>query len=71
MRRHYDELSRRSETRPEAHLASDKGDAHLRQFQLETPRGVIDSVVERTLRSAIRAPLTASKKDRLLRHMHC
>lgn len=36
-------------TREERQLAHDKADAHLRQFELETRRGVVDAIVQRTL----------------------
>jgi hypothetical protein len=36
-------------TREERQLAHDKADAHLRQFELETRRGVVDGIVQRTL----------------------
>jgi hypothetical protein len=36
-------------TREERQLAHDKADAHLRQLELETRRGVVDAIVQRTL----------------------
>jgi hypothetical protein len=36
-------------TRDERQLANDKADAHLRQLEIETRRGVVDRIVERTL----------------------
>ena len=36
-------------TREERQLAHDKADAHLRQFEQETRRGVVDGIVQRTL----------------------
>jgi hypothetical protein len=36
-------------TREERQLAHDKADAHLRQLELETRRGVVDGIVQRTL----------------------
>jgi hypothetical protein len=43
-------------TPQEQQLARDKADAHLRQFEREARRSVMDSVVERSLRGAQRAP---------------
>jgi hypothetical protein len=36
-------------TREEKQLAHDRTDAHLRQFERETRRGVVDRIVEQTL----------------------
>jgi hypothetical protein len=36
-------------TREEMQLAHDKADAHLRQFELEARRNVVDRIVQRTL----------------------
>ena len=41
--------TRDARSREENQLGSDKADAHLRQFELETRRGVVQSIVERTL----------------------
>ena len=35
-------------TREERQLAQDKADAHLRQFEQETRRGIVDGIVQRT-----------------------
>ena len=37
-------------TRDELQFATDRTDAHLRQFERDTRRGVMDHIVERTLR---------------------
>ncbi|HEX2830108.1 MAG TPA: hypothetical protein VHP37_27425 [Burkholderiales bacterium] len=36
-------------TREERQLAHDKADAHLRQLEIETRRGVVDGIVQRAL----------------------
>jgi hypothetical protein len=43
-------------TRAEIQLARDKADAHLRQFELETRRMIVDRMVERNLRGGKPAP---------------
>lgn len=43
-------------TRAELQLARDKADAHLRQFELEARRMVMDHMVERNLRGAKPGP---------------
>ena len=43
-------------TDAEAQLARDKTDAHLRQFELETRRMIVDRMVERNLRGGKPAP---------------
>jgi hypothetical protein len=45
----YRSFTADARTRDERQLANDKADAHLRQFELETRRGVVDRIVERTL----------------------
>jgi hypothetical protein len=42
-------------TGAEVQLARDKADAHLRQFELETRRTIVDRMVERNLRGGIPA----------------
>ena len=39
-------------TREEIQLAHDKADAHLRQFELETRRTIVDSIIHRSLPGA-------------------
>ena len=43
-------------TGAEVQLARDKADAHLRQFELETRRMIVDRMVERNLRGGKSAP---------------
>ncbi len=43
-------------TGAELQLARDKADAHLRQFELETRRMIVDRMVERNLRGGKPAP---------------
>ena len=44
-----DAFSHGSRTRDEIQFATDRTEAHLRQFERDTRRGVIDHIVERTL----------------------
>ena len=43
-------------TRAELQFARDKADAHLRQFELETRRMIVDRMVERNLRGGKASP---------------
>lgn len=46
-----DNFRRNAATREEIQFAEDRSEGHLRQFEREARRGVMDAVIDRTLKS--------------------